>query len=67
MFDSTARYWAHVYAGAEDADHDEEYRVFDEKVQRVLEMKSGFEVDDARAVLSIEDWNLEKAAERLSY
>lgn len=58
MFVKTARHWTNAYAGGPHRVPD-----YDSKVQRLRDM--GIQEHEARAVLSKENWNLEKATENL--
>lgn len=58
LFVLTARHWTNAYAGGPNTFPD-----CDSKIQRLKDM--GIDEHDARAVLSKENWNLEKATECL--
>lgn len=58
MFVQTARHWTNVYAGGPHKMED-----FDHKVQRLKDM--GIGDYEARAALSRNNWNLERATEQL--
>lgn len=58
LFVLTARHWTNAYAGGPHTFPD-----CDSKIQRLKDM--GIDEHDARAVLSKENWNLEKATECL--
>ncbi|GBP07717.1 Ubiquitin-conjugating enzyme E2-22 kDa [Eumeta japonica] len=58
LFETTARHWTNVYAGGPHRFPD-----CDVKIQRLKDM--GIDEHDARAVLSKENWDLEKATESL--
>lgn len=58
MFSLTAKHWTNCYASGPHRNAD-----FDGKVQRLRDM--GVQEHEARAVLSRENWNLEKATENL--
>lgn len=58
MFVSTAKHWTNVYAGGP-----HKLEEFDRKVQRLKDM--GIGDYEARAALSRNNWNLERATEQL--
>ncbi|XP_063699220.1 ubiquitin-conjugating enzyme E2-22 kDa [Culicoides brevitarsis] len=58
MFESTAKHWTNVYAGGP-----HKLEEFDRKVQRLKDM--GIGDYEARAALSRNNWNLERATEQL--
>ncbi|XP_017137962.1 ubiquitin-conjugating enzyme E2-22 kDa-like [Drosophila miranda] len=58
LFLRTAKHWTHAYAGGPHT-----FPEFDSKIQLLVE--KGFAEDDARSVLSSENWNLDKATECL--
>lgn len=58
VFEITARHWTNAYAGGP-----HKFSDIDAKIQRLKDM--GIDEHDARAVLSKENWDLEKATEYL--
>ncbi|OQV17504.1 Ubiquitin-conjugating enzyme E2 K [Hypsibius exemplaris] len=59
LFDQTARYWAHIHAGAPTS-----VAVMDQKVAQMVQM--GFRESDVQDNLSWNGWDVEKALEKLA-
>ena len=59
LFDRTARYWAHIFAGAPSS-----VAEFDDKVEMLVAM--GFERGRAQETLSWHGWDLVLATEKLA-